>query len=283
MEILDCFVSCLRPIMPRLLSILLTGGNPSVRWKTDEAFETDDDSADGQSFSVALTIDDFPPLDMTIPKFSKLMTTLRACHAKATFFVIWENVQQVEWGQHMLREMVNHHGHEIGVHYKGRWGACASLDEYKKGAQPLLDFANCELKKKIKFMRPAGGNISSTIVDEMMQPPYCLETVIGTAYAFDADLCQCCKGQWHGNCIGRTVRPGEIIILHVGLKLESAIEALCRQLRSPNHYGRQIKTLESLCYDSSDYDLCDRSCKRDRQAELAPLTGLDLRRLQSIR
>lgn len=280
--VLDCLVSCLKPAVPQLLGMLLTGGSPSVRWKTDEQAETDDDASGSQSFSVALTIDDFPPLDMTIQTFSQLMSTLRSCHAKATFFVIWENVEQLQFGQHMLREMVNHYGHEIGVHYKGRWGACMSLHEYRAGAQPLLDFAKAQLRKKIRFMRPAGGNISSTVVDEMRKEPYCLETVIGTSYAFDADLCACCPGPWHGRCIGRTVQPGEIIIIHVGPKLNSAIVALCKQLRHPNHYGRQIKTLESLC--SEDYDLCeDAACSRTTQGELLPLSQLDLRVLRSLR
>ena len=172
---------------------------------------------------VALTIDDFPSKSLSKDAFMLLLAMLEDHGVCASFFVIWSRVKDSHTMKRMVLEM-HRRGHEIALHYQGRWGWCLSEREYVPLAQSMLSF--CDRNSiPVRFVRPPGGFATRSFIDN--HAVLGLTTVIGTAYPGDADVCACMPSRWIGKCAARLASgaPGRIVILHVNSKLVAKVQA----------------------------------------------------------
>ena len=212
------------PCVPCLCSCLVCC-HPGVRWRVAGASGT------------ALTIDDFPSKHMRAEDFWALLAMLEKANGgkgvRATFFVIWSRVVDRPEHQQQLIAMRNN-GHEIAVHYEGRWGWARTAESYLSESDDFMAF--CELNGiELRFVRPPGGFATRAFVDRHFASRMKLITVIGTAYPFDADLCECMPPAWIGRCAaGLSLGGGRIVILHAGKRLHEKVACFLRHAVAQN-------------------------------------------------
>ena len=148
---------------------------------------------------VALSIDDAPSADT-----DRILETLRANDAKATFFVIGGNVVK-----HPAKlERIAAAGHELGNHlYADRTSADLSREEF---ARELA--ATDTLIRKYqtpRWFRPGSGWFTDEMLATAKQSGY--RCALGSVYPFDPQL----PWAWYlKRYVLYAVRPGAIIVLH---------------------------------------------------------------------
>jgi peptidoglycan/xylan/chitin deacetylase (PgdA/CDA1 family) len=181
---------------------------------------------------VALTIDDGP--SVATPE---ILEALAANDARATFFVIGENVRE---HPDLARRIVAE-GHQLGHHMM--------VDE------PSIDLSPDEFRAQFEEMdailddlggsslfRPASGWYNDRMVDEAARLGY--RTVLGSVYAFDAQVPFPRLSTWY---MRQLVGPGSIMILHDGPdrgpRTAQVLRSLLPELRAR---GMRVVTVSTL-------------------------------------
>lgn len=226
MEHLAALIS---PLAPCLCGFM-TCYDSRVVWVADNA-----DSYD-MPHAVALTIDDVPRKNTTIKDVRDIMNLLNHFDAKATFFVFFDqlNVIDSDVRAPVVREfikLVNAGGHELGVHFKGRWGHQMLLAELDVGIEQSLELARNKFGMDVKFLRMPGG-FSTPAQVTLIEESHGLTVVNGTAYPGDADVCKCLSALALGRCAGRLANSdGRIAILHDDRRLLAKVCSFLEQLQ----------------------------------------------------
>lgn len=177
----------------------------------------------------------------------------------ATFFVIWSRLVATPRWQEMLA-MIVADGHEIGVHYAGRWGWCRSPRSYiEDEGRLLVAYVKRNFGKLVRYVRPPGGLATWAFVDAHFNV-LGLETVIGTGYAFDVDLCACRSPAIQGRLTAEMAagKDNVISIFHDGgptaldlaVKTRAFVDAMIE-------HGHSVVTLEELLRDDAENELLE--------------------------
>lgn len=217
---------------------------------------------------VALTIDDVPRKGTTRDDVLKIMQLLFEHRAKATFFVIFEQLAEVPLDvRRVFMDHVRCHGHEIGLHFSGRWGVAMPVAELHTAAVKAQSMVQRCDGLRIRYARMPGG--FSTPAQVTALEALGLTVANGTAYPFDADLCQCLPARFLGRCAARlSERGGRIAILHDSPRLVSEGSELAAFLDAARRgHGLTVVTLEELL----------ERIGTARDAPLVPLVGVRVR------
>lgn len=150
---------------------------------------------------VALTIDDGP--SSATPE---LLEILEEHQAKATFFLIGENVDAFPAEARRIREA----GHELGHHM---------MED-----QPSRDLSKSEFEERFDAMderldalggsrvfRPGSGWYDDRMIEVAAQRGY--RTVLGSVYPFDAQISSSGFASWY---VLQNIVPGSVVVLHDG-------------------------------------------------------------------
>ena len=230
--------ACLEPAVPCLFGWMTCCWDGRVVWRASEAGRW---PHRGQ---VALTIDDVPRAGTTIGDVQALMALLASHNASATFFVIFE--QFVRASENVRRVFMDHvraHGHEVGLHFRGRWGHAMHVDKLTQRAVEAQHLVEQRYGLKLRYARMPGGFSRPEQVTVLEQLG--LTVVNGTGYPFDVDLCARLPARALGRCAARlTAEGGRIAILHDTKKLYHEVEAFLHAARNQN--GHAVVTLEEL-------------------------------------
>jgi len=212
-------------------------------------WRADDDNDGAVSDAVALTIDDVPRKGMKVSDVLELMLLLRQRRARVTFFVFFDRLNPKPDDPPEMHMMVNTFidqvkidGHEIGLHFPGRWGSQMSTLELKWRVEKSLQIARRRYNLPIRHLRMPGG--FSTPAQVSLLETYGLVVVNGTAYSGDADVCQCLSAAALGRFAARLARrDGRIAILHDDKRLIAKLASFLRHLQS---HGQHSVTLFEL-------------------------------------
>lgn len=247
---------CLEPCAPCLCS-WMTGCDGRVVWRSGRRVA-----------AVALTIDDVPRENLTMHELFALLQLLKTHNARATFFVIWSAARR--WSgdlQQMVKLLTEEEfGHEIGVHFDGRWGCTVSdaaiCQEACEAMHALQRLTNCTPK----YARMPGGFSRRSTVTALENLG--LTVVNGTAYPFDVDLCKGLPPDQLGRCAANlAVGGGRIAILHDRDDLMPKVAAFLDQAKTNR---RRVVRLDELL------DAIEPASERRRLRATAPLPALDL-------
>ena len=176
---------------PHILISFVQWQNPDVLWHLP---------LPSRSHVVALTIDDAPS-DQT----AKMLDSLKAYGAKATFFVIGSQIASYP----ELVQRMHDEGHEIGNH---AWRDEPSI------SLPLseLELQIIEVESLIpanpnsaKYFRPGTGFFNKKMVDKVIGMGY--RVVLGSIYPHDPQIHNPKMNSMH---VLSMLRPGGIIIMH---------------------------------------------------------------------
>lgn len=183
--------------------------------------------------AVALTLDDGPHAEST----PRILEVLRRHGARATFFLIGENVQ----GNERIVEAIVEDGHEIANH-GGRDGPAVDLDpaSFERDLQAtherLARFA------APRFYRPGSGWYDDWMIPILERHGYTL--ALGTLYPLDAQL------PWPAltrRLVLWRIEPGAVIILHdVGARGARTAEVLDGLLPELDRKGLRVVSLSQL-------------------------------------
>ena len=233
----DAFAQCVERLVP-CVGRCMTSCNNDVVFRGDT-----------RRNMCALTIDDGPlghdPL-CTLPQITLI---LKLYNARATFFLVWSRLKAMfahERARYM--GMLLQDGHEVGVHFAGRWGCCQDEDALIAEAREMKEEFEVLFRRKLLYVRPAGGfaRHSTTL---RMQQELQLTTVIGTAYPFDVDLCKHMSSKNIGRCAQQmAVRDGSIVILHDGRNITEKMLSFLNNNANSNQRKRVV-TLRTLLDD----------------------------------
>ena len=237
--------AALSPLAPCLCG-WMTCCDSRVRWDA----QGDDTAQNAESQNaVALTIDDVPRKNTKITDVLELMLLLRQRRAHATFFVFFDQLNPkssdpVEF--HLLVNTfvseVKSGGHEVGLHFPGRWVHQMSLPELLWRTVQSLEIAQRRFNLPIRYVRMPGG--FSTPAQVTLLESYGLKVVNGTAYPGDADVCQCLSATVLGRCAARLANSdGRIAILHDDKRLIAKLASFLAQLRAQ---GKHAVTLSEV-------------------------------------
>ncbi|MFQ5604432.1 MAG: polysaccharide deacetylase family protein [bacterium] len=182
---------------------------------------------------LALTIDDGPDAATT----PQILTVLKRFQARATFFVLTEQVVQ---NKNLVRQMIQA-GHEIGNHLtQDETSIGLPLEEFQQkffAADSVLgEFA------AIRWFRPGGGLYNASMLDIVEARQY--QCVLGTLYPLDTGI----PWAWFTKqYILQNVYPGAIIILHDrgarGQRTARVLEDILPRLQQR---GYRVVTLSDL-------------------------------------
>ena len=237
---MDHVAAALSPLAPCLCG-WMTCCDSRVLWSA-----TDDDTPDD---AVALTIDDVPHRGTKIADVLQLMLLLRQRRARATFFVFFDQLNPMSSDPVELHLLVNTFvsevksgGHEVGLHFPGRWGQQMSLAELRWRTEQALQIAKRRFNLPIRHVRMPGG--FSTPAQVTLLESYGLKVVNGTAYPGDADVCQCLSAMVLGRCAARLADgDGRIAILHDDKRIIAKLVSFLAQLSAQ---GKRAVTLSEV-------------------------------------
>lgn len=171
--------------------------------------------------TVALTIDDGPS-----EATSEILDVLADNDARATFFVIGENVRE---RPDLTRRLVAE-GHELGHHMMVDEPSIDLADETFRARFDEMDAILDELGGSDVF-RPASGWYDDRMVEHAAGFGY--RTVLGSVYPFDAQIPFPKLSTWY---MQQLTSPGSILILHDGpergLRTAAVLRALLPELRA---------------------------------------------------
>ena len=176
------------------------------------------------------------------------MTLLKQHNATATFFFVWRGARsRAAADPCAIIQLLCRHGHEVGVHFSGRWGCCMSDSELC--SQVIEAVLNLERITGVRprYVRMPGGFSRRSSVDRLRSLR--LTVVNGTAYPFDVDLCASLDAATLGRAAADLgARGGRIAILHDRENLIPKVKAFleqadCRRL--------QVVRLDALLDDAT--------------------------------
>lgn len=171
--------------------------------------------------TVALTIDDGPS-----EATSEILDVLADNDARATFFVIGENVRE---RPDLTRRLVAE-GHELGHHMMVDEPSIDLADETFRARFDEMDAILDELGGSDVF-RPASGWYDDRMVEHAAG--FGDRTVLGSVYPFDAQIPFPKLSTWY---MQQLTSPGSILILHDGpergLRTAAVLRALLPELRA---------------------------------------------------
>jgi peptidoglycan/xylan/chitin deacetylase (PgdA/CDA1 family) len=207
------------------------------------------DAKDELPNAVALTIDDVPRKGTKVADVLQLMLMLRQRRVRVTFFVLFERFNPSSSDpieDHLLVNTfvseVKSGGHEVGLHFSGRWGCQMSLSELQWRTEQSLQVAKRRFNLPVRYVRMPGG--FSTPAQVSLLQRYGLAVVNGTAYPGDADVCQCLSAIALGRCAARLANSdGRIAILHDDKRLIAKLASFLATLQAQ---GRHSATLSDL-------------------------------------
>jgi peptidoglycan/xylan/chitin deacetylase (PgdA/CDA1 family) len=182
---------------------------------------------------VALTIDDGPH-SITTPA---ILDELRANDAKATFFLISENID----GNESLVQQIIDEGHEIGNHLTSeRPSILYSQAEFE--SQLIEAHEALSQYSPIRWFRPGSGWYNNAMLSTLAKHDY--QCVLGSVYPFDAEVP---SSQFATRYILWRVKPGAIIVLHDkdgrGQRTAETLRTILPELKEQ---GFRITTLSEL-------------------------------------
>ena len=182
---------------------------------------------------VALTIDDSPDASGT----PAILDTLRAHGARATFFVITDQIPRAE----SVMARITREGHEIGNHFTAdrpaiRLDSAAFDEDLARADSALDDFA------PTRWARPGSGWYSRRMVRSIERAGY--HCALGTVYPFDGSI----GWSWFSTrFIVAHAKPGAIIVLHDrGKRSVRTAKVLGRVLPELRARGYEVVTLSEL-------------------------------------
>ena len=173
-----------------------------------------------------LTFDDGP-----IPEITPwVLDTLKKWNAKATFFVIGENVKK----HPSIYQDILQQGHQVGNHtFSHPMGKKTSLPSY------LNDIHRCNALVKSPFFRPPYGSLSRAQYRKVVQQ--------STLVMWDVksyDFLENKSGEYCGNKVIREAKNGDIVVFHDSLKAFPRLEiALPLVLEYFSQRGFQFEAL----------------------------------------
>ena len=233
-------VAALEPLAPCLCGWMACCDSRVV-WRADADSDTSD--------AIALTIDDVPRKDMKVSHVLELMHLLRQRRARVTFFVFFDRLNPKPddpMEDHLLVNTfvseVKSNGHEIGLHFPGRWGNQMSTLELKWRTEQSLQIARRRFNLPIRYVRMPGG--FSTPAQVTLLESYGLTVVNGTAYPGDADVCGCLSAIALGRFAARLANgDGRIAILHDDKRLIAKLASFLAQLQAQNKHSVTLSEL----------------------------------------
>ena len=183
---------------------------------------------------------------MTIAELADLLLLLETHgKAKATFFLIWSETKYFSGSTIQLVEMLRDSGHEIGIHFDGRWGCLMPDDEICKQTAEAMHALQRHCRVVPRYVRMPGGFSRRTTVTKLES--FGLRVVNGTAYPFDVDLCKWQSAEALGRAaanMGR--RGGRIAILH---DRKNLYDKVCAFLEQAEHNRCEVVRLDTLLED----------------------------------
>lgn len=189
-------------------------------------------SADVDEPVVALTIDDGPSA-----RTGDILAVLAEHEARATFFVIGENVER-----HAATALrIRARGHELAHHMTAaeptiRLDATEFRARFDRMHRMLVDLGG------VPLFRPGSGWYDERMVEAVARSGYRL--VLGSVYPFDAQIPIPSFLSWY---VLRNTRPGSIIVLHDGNgRGPRTAEVLRRILPELKRRGYRIVTVTEL-------------------------------------
>lgn len=227
--------ACVEPAVPCLFGWMTCCWDSRVVWRSGEATRL-----------VALTIDDVPRAGTTVRDVYQLMDLLKRANAHATFFVIFKQFHEASPEvQRVFMQKINEGGHEVGLHFKGRWGHTMDVEEVSKGACEAMHLVQRGYNMRIRHARMPGGFSTPAQVTALERLG--LKVVNGTGYPFDVDLCACLSALALGRCAARLVEGGgRIAILHDTDRLQASVEAFLDARREYEGVTNTVVTLDEL-------------------------------------
>lgn len=190
-------------------------------------------SVDTDQPVVALTIDDGPDSDST----AELLTILAAHDAKATFFLISSRIP----GNEAVVDAIVAGGHELGNHHQ-RDIPSIELSHEEFEQQLLAAEKALSVWQRPRWFRPASGWYHDWMLDLLEEHDY--RCALGSVYPLDAQIPSVRVAAWW---IGRSARPGSVIILHdAGSRGERSARVLERILPVLAARGFEVVTLSEL-------------------------------------
>jgi peptidoglycan/xylan/chitin deacetylase (PgdA/CDA1 family) len=182
---------------------------------------------------VALTIDDSPDPAGT----PAILDTLRAYGARATFFVITDQIP----GAEPVMERLRQEGHEVGNHFTSdrptiRLDSASFERDLARSDSVLRRFG------RVRWARPGSGWYSRRMVRAMERSGY--RCALGTVYPLDGSI----GWSWFSaQYIIANARPGTVVILHDrGERAERTAKVLGRVLPELRARGFEVVTLSEL-------------------------------------
>ena len=178
-----------------------------------------------------LSFDDGP-----IPELTPwVLDTLKSFGAKATFFMVGQNVER--YPQLALR--VQEEGHSIGNHTHRHLNASQSrLDEYLHDVEEANQTLQKVLGQPVNLFRPPYGRLSSRFAQHL--PHYTIVMWDVLSGDFDPTLRP-------EACLHATIKasaPGSILVLHDNIKSEQKLKAVLPALLA--HFQNEGYTFSAL-------------------------------------
>ena len=216
------FIGAILMLQPRWILRQLNGYSDQVLYSVETELPL-----------VALTIDDAPDPETT----PRILDTLGRYDARATFFILTEQVAGNEW---LLERMIRE-GHEIGNHMiTDQPSIRLSESDFEQrlltARQTLAPYAEAS------WFRPGSGWYSRSMLAILSRHGY--HTVLGSIYPWDAHLP---SSRFASSYILRRVFPGGVIILHDvkerGARTVKTLETILPELQAR---GYRIVTLTEL-------------------------------------
>lgn len=196
---------------------------------------------------VAITFDDGPHPILT----PKILDLLKKYHAKATFFVAGNKVEQFP----DVLKRAHLEGHEIGNHtYDHLYGQHISSEKL----QSELKKTDYLVEKNIGYIpylyRPVGGFCNDIIMDTAENYQ---KTIILWSWKLDARDWQSPPAYYISSHIIQNIQPGNIVLLHDWIGTEhressSTVEALESILKYLDKNGYSCVTVSDLLYEARE-------------------------------
>lgn len=218
-----------------LLFLLIPACMPSPRWVDYVARQNPDllFSVPTRDSVVALTIDDGPHPTLT----PRLLDVLRENEARATFFIMSNNVT----GNEALLQRMKEEGHELGHHMRT---AVPSVVLGRERFMQEFVFTDSLLRAYGvgPWFRPASGVTTRGM--KAIAEAHGYRVALGNVYPNDA---QNPFAPLLADYILRNVRPGSVIVLHDGFSWRvRTVHVLRRVLPQLRERGYRIVTLSEL-------------------------------------
>ena len=249
----SCASRCLEPCVVPCLVALMTRCDKRVLWRA---------SRRSGKRHVALTIDDLP-LVLKAEDHEILNDLFDFLNEPAyknvgfTLFVMVDGAHELSRGgcesnansiackiSTLNHQTESNNRFRIGIHRKGRWGWSVDDDALVDEAKTVIKHVCAVGLPCPRYARMPGG-FSRPKTVQALKEELNLTVVNGTAYPFDADLCECLSPSKLGYGAARmAVRDGQIAILHYDEHIVAKVRAFLEERGRQGRLG--VVTLDAL-------------------------------------